>query len=187
MSDTMTWFYEFNGTQVGPVTAAVIQQKYREGVIRETTLCWQPAFGTTWRPFRDTALAQGFAPIGQPPPFPRSTPGTASTSNVSEAWAWVIILVPLASTIGPIFLQKYTPNAEQICGIAAFVCTIQACRADKKQVINAGYMNAPSAWWSLFPPVFLWKRGTLVGNRQHFWAYIIFAILSIAISIATNE
>jgi hypothetical protein len=186
MSDTMIWFYEFNGSHVGQVTAAVVQQKFREGVIREMTLCWQPAFGTTWRPFRDTALAQGFAPVGQPPPLAQSTPRTASTSNVSAEWAWVIILAPLAATIAQIFLQKYTPNAEQICDIAAFVLTIQGCRADKKQLINAGYVNAPSAWWCLFPPVFLWKRGTLVGNRRHFWAYILFIILSIPISIATN-
>jgi len=161
MPDDVIWFYEQNGSHVGPVPARVVKQKCREGAIAATTLCWQPAFGSTWRPVRSTEFAADLPKVAQPPPLPEppparpaapvSAPQRPAGVDIVKASpnAWGIALAPLAVTIFAALIARSAPKSGAVLDAASFGITIHFCRADKKQLLEAGYYNAPSAWWSL--------------------------------------
>lgn len=197
MASDVIWFYEQNGSHIGPVAADVIRQKCIEGVITGMTLCWQPAFGSDWRPVQSTEFAS-YLPKGmEPPPLPNRS-GAASTpppvppplpnqggftqsprvapSSVPPSaavpqmpYAWMIAVTPLFMTIAGIVMESFTEGAATITNAGDIGMTIAFCRMDVKQLRAAGYTNPPSAWWALISPIYLWKRGTLTGDRRPFW------------------
>lgn len=199
MPDDVIWFYEQNGSHVGPVAARVVKQKCREGAISATTLCWQPAFGSTWRPVQSTEFAADLPKAAPPPPLPEpvaarpaaAVPPTQGTAAVVGQNAmptpWMIALAPIIFAVAGIFLGKSMPNAESITNFGYVGATIAFCRMDVKQLLEAGYSNPPSAWWSLFAPVYLWQRGTLVGERVHFWVMMASYAVIIVILIASDS
>ena len=100
---------------------------------------------------------------------------------------WMIALAPLFMTIAAMVLENSIHDAETMANIGSFGATIAFCQIDVKQLRAAGYSNPPSAWWCLFSPVYLWKRGTLTGDRRPFWVLIGSFVVMFVIIIAAAD
>jgi hypothetical protein len=53
------WFYALNNQSIGPVAPQVLRSLLAAGTISGDTLVWTGAFGSTWKPLRDTELMAG--------------------------------------------------------------------------------------------------------------------------------
>src|SRR4051812_9161367 len=70
----MSWFYEFNGEQKGPVTESELDQLIAQGTVLPTTLVWREGLAS-WAP-----LAEARPP---PPPAVPAMPGAGTTRCAS--------------------------------------------------------------------------------------------------------
>lgn len=70
--------------------------------------------------------------------------------------------------------------------IAGLIFYIYAVFADTKQ-INAIYKKAPSKWWLIIMPVYLWKRANILKQpKTIFWGFIGVFLASILMSIIVS-
>lgn len=79
-------------------------------------------------------------------------------AGVNNIWMYVAII-----GIGFINMFPETILPEVMALIPAMALTILAVVMDRKQLTEAG-LEAPSAWWVLFMPVYWWKRTKYVGS-----------------------
>jgi len=77
MSDEAIWFFEVSGQRQGPVTGAVLQERFRSGQIAGGNLVWREGLAG-WIPFSESELAAaassppGLLVKAGPPPVPKS-------------------------------------------------------------------------------------------------------------------
>lgn len=67
--------------------------------------------------------------------------------------------------------------------VVGFCLTVVVLAADIKVIENHEY-KAPSFWWILITPVYIWKRdnATKKANHKLFWAYLLTILLSFLVA-----
>lgn len=153
------WYYVQQGNRVGPVSQQDIERLVREGKITADTSVWSGE--GDWRPAREEqALAQLFRlPPSTPPPPP------LAGKDIDNRLAWGIVAVPLVGMV----LEAITGSALTWLYLAA---NIALCILDERRLKAAGH-EAPSSWWCILVPVYLWKRaGLLKQSKKIFWCWI---------------
>jgi GYF domain 2 len=66
--DALGWFYTTEDGYAGPVGIEELRNLLSNGRVTQNTLVWNETFGESWRPIRDTEIAQRKSP----PPIPPS-------------------------------------------------------------------------------------------------------------------
>src|SRR3954471_12594585 len=74
----MSWFYEFNGEQKGPVTESELDQLIAQGTVLPTTLVWREGLAS-WTP-----LAQARPSVPPPVPGTSSVGGTPTATGTTQ-------------------------------------------------------------------------------------------------------
>lgn len=146
-ADPAIWYYEREGTRVGPVTRAVLDHNRAAGLIGPDTRVSEA--GGPWRPASSIDPSEGTARALVPPPLPPD-----------DRLAWAIVAVPLVGIIIQMLFGREL-------GFLYLVANVLLCLWDRRRLEEAGY-RTPSGWWALLIPVYLWKRSTTLGQKQIF-------------------
>jgi hypothetical protein len=87
--------------------------------------------------------------------------------SVKNLYAWLIAILPFVVSFPPEEYDNYVMVISFVVGIGLLV-------ADRMNLTEAGY-EPPSFLWGFFiPPVYLWKRATVLGsNRLLFIVWIV--------------
>ncbi|GMI37683.1 hypothetical protein TrCOL_g8551 [Triparma columacea] len=114
------WFYgDDNEEQQGPITLAVLREKYASGEIRGDTLLWNEDMDT-WEEL--DSLQELVKKLSQPPPPPKRIPSiappSAPTVDSDPADSWVVVSPQSQGKKSPVVSQKkqhepiYTDDGE---------------------------------------------------------------------------
>lgn len=161
-SDTALWYYEREGTRIGPVTRAVLDYNRKAGMIGPNTRVSEA--GGPWRPASSLDPAEGAASPVTPPPLPPD-----------DRFAWGIVAVPFVGIILELLFGREL-------GLLYLVANILLCLYDRRRLGEAGY-TIPSGWWALLVPIYLWKRSSLLGQKQIFAAaWLVAFVASLVLS-----
>lgn len=106
---------------------------------------------------------------------------TPSTSrSIDNRLAWGIVAVPLVGMV----LEAITGSALPWAYLAA---NIALCVLDERRLKATG-REAPSSWWCLLIPVYLWKRARLLKqSKKIFWCWVAAFALSLMIGGGGQE
>jgi GYF domain 2 len=180
---TKPWFYMAKGRRIGPVTEDALLNLRQEGVIDDDTLVWSPedqADHPDWRPYSTT----GIKPPPSPPSAGPAAPPPAPLSAISNLYAWLIILVPLALAaidLAGLAVTGDTPSTA-ITFIIGSVLYIGLSSLDTRTIDKSGHVSRAqrlSAWWIVLIPVYLWRRGSLLKKgHAHVWLWLVVAVIS---------
>lgn len=168
------WHYALKGTRIGPITLEELEGLIAAGTIEKDTPVWSGQ--GDWQPAKlSKTLSHLFAPEINP-----LEPPPLAGQYVDSRFVWLIVLVPIVASV-----------TERLVGqtliILYVVLNILTCSLDEKRLKAAGH-PAPSVWWSLLVPGYLWKRAALLKVRQiHFAAWIATFVLSIVIGMSGNK
>ena len=147
----------------------------------------------------DWIAAQRRAEAHQTPPHdaharnseakPEAPTQTSSTAPAQEAsprsrtmnheWAWTASLVPVIA----LFAESVLPPVESYwlytyLSIGAYMIF---CSLDERHLKQAG-LDAPSAFWMLLVPVYLWRRDSLFGKfRPRFWLWCVALVTAVVL------
>lgn len=96
----------------------------------------------------------------------------------------IYAFVPSILIIASMFEESNMASlATPIIALASLIYYIYAVFADTKQ-INATSRQAPSRWWLIIMPVYLWKRANVLNQpKSAFWSFIGLAFAAIIASI----
>lgn len=99
--------------------------------------------------------------------------------KANNKYIWALIIGGVAFMLIPTGISDELNKAERAL---SFIFGITMICLDAAEVRKAGF-TAPSRWWALLPPVYIWKRGnrTKEGSTL-FWAYIGSLVLCVAIA-----
>jgi len=110
---------------------------------------------------------------------PENTPNsvsrrTAPLTTGHKSLLWIAVLIPLWGEI-PIRLLAQSDTAY---AWLFFLLNVIFFSIDEKWLKKSGY-EPPTSWWILLIPVYLWKRGTVVGDgRGYFIVWWVAFVLS---------
>lgn len=146
------WFYNLEGKRAGPVSKGILQSMFEAGSISEDTLIWNGASGHEWTKYADYFKHEDKS---EPPPLP--------TSAVSDRWAWIAALTPVALTALDLWLIAATGSGLGFSSFALISSIIYlTCLAlDSRLLAAAGYgkrMRGAGAWILLTPAAYLFVR-----------------------------
>lgn len=149
MSDA-SWYYALNGSRQGPFTLDQMKAFVASSAIHLETKVW--AGVGDWVMVKDTELADSIQRPAGPPPL--------AATEVDNRFVWGLVGVQLVGGLIEFF-------ASSSIWWAFLIFNIGLCVADEKRLKAAGH-SAPTTWWVLLLPVYLWKRATLrrVGAKQ---------------------
>ena len=86
--DALKWFYEKNGSRVGPVSGDTMSKLVNDKAIDRYTLVWNSSVGSKWVPLNQTTLAAQVNPqLSSEPP---ALPATA----ISQVWGYALATFP---------------------------------------------------------------------------------------------
>jgi hypothetical protein len=174
-----SWHYQDGDKPAGPVSAAVIREKIREGHIRRGTLLWKEG-SPDWVSAEQTEFAQD-AGSALNNPYASSTSGSMyepalqrSSKPVSAAPAWAIALAPLA--LIPLIFLPFT-------GFVSFAVYVSLSIWDRNQIKESGREPSMAFLWTILlggfgAPIYLFLRAARI-DRQ--WAYAIVSIVTLLI------
>jgi hypothetical protein len=174
-----SWHYQDGDKPAGPVSAAVIREKIREGHIRRGTLLWKEG-SPDWVSAEQTEFAQD-ADSALNNPYASSTSGSMyepalqrSLKPVSAAPAWAIALAPLA--LIPLIFLPFT-------GFVSFAVYVSLSIWDRNQIKESGREPSMAFLWTILlggfgAPIYLFLRAARI-DRQ--WAYAIVSIVTLLI------
>jgi len=113
--------------------------------------------------------------------------GLLRGASVAGALAWLIVAIPVAGAIIELVTGSELP-AKGYWFLNAGLCAL-----DAKLLRDSGH-EAPSAWWAALIPVYLYKRATLLAQKQiHFWAWVgsfaasVLVVVAVAISTERTD
>jgi len=155
MSDVQ-WFYEAAGTRLGPVSDEEMKRLVRSNTVGYGTAVWRQGFAD-WVLCEQSELKEQL--VATPPPLKKEA--------LLDVWLWLVALTPL-------HVLFYGPRVPSPGLMITFMLTIAFCALDIRQVRKAGY-KAPSIWWSLLYPVYLFRRARAVKAEQ--WPFITWLVL----------
>ena len=99
--------------------------------------------------------------------------------KANNKYIWALIIGGVAFMLIPTGISDVLNNAMRAL---SFVFGITMICLDAAEVRKAGF-TAPSRWWALLPPVYIWKRGNQTGQgRSLFWSYIGSLVTCIAVA-----
>ncbi len=169
MSDA-SWYYALNGSRQGPFTIDQMKEFVASSAIHLETKVW--AGVGEWVSLKETELAESFCRPSGPPPL--------AATEVDNRFVWGLVGVQL---IGGLI--------EFVSGVsiwwAFLILNIGLCVADEKRLKAAGHA-APTTWWVLLLPVYLWKRASLLGqNKNYFYGWLAAFAVSVLLAVAGGE
>lgn len=165
------WYYASQGNRIGPISREEIEALIQAGTISADTQVWNGQ--GEWRSARASEqLAHLFQlPSLEPPPL--------AAQHVDNRFAWLIVLVPIIGSIMGLLVGKTS-------FWIFFGLNTLACIFDEKRLKAAGH-TAPGLGWALFVPAYLWKRSSLIDQRQiHSVLWVIAFVVSLAIGSASG-
>lgn len=164
---TNNWYYVAKGERVGPISLQELRDLVTKEKINEETKVWNGE--GDWKSAKETELADMFKrPAGVPPPL--------SGTDVDNKFVWFVVAVPI---IGLIIEYMIGRDLAWIY----WIINIVLCVLDERKLKSAGH-KAPTTWWAIIIPVYLWKRaGLLKQTKNYFWGWIASFIIAILISI----
>lgn len=137
------WFYEENGSRVGPVTEEAIKDLLQGRRIGHGTLVWRSGL-PEWVAVEASELNEEL--VATPPPLDKK--------HISGLWVWLLACSPL--------LWLYVPERSELgASLVIGVLGIFLCALDIRKIRRAGY-KAPSIWWSLFIPGYFFVRSQVL-------------------------
>lgn len=90
--------------------------------------------------------------------------------------AWALAALPLASAVllAALVLLDVADDMRALSAVT-LIASAAFVLADRQRLQRSGVAagGMPSAWWSLVPPVYLWRRARALGRpRAPFWAWL---------------
>jgi len=127
-------------------------------------------------------------------------PAAAQAPAGRDGMAWALAALPLATAalLAALVLLDIADSMRALTALTLFA-TATFVLADRQRLRRFGVAagGMPSAWWSLVPPVYLWRRAAaLGGSKAPFWAWfastaaasaVRVAVLAMIVSQATEE
>jgi len=127
-------------------------------------------------------------------------PAAAQAPAGRDGMAWAIAILPLASAVllAALVLLDVADGMRSLSALT-LLASVAFVLADGQRLRRSGVAagGTPSAWWSLLPPVYLWRRAAaLGGSKAPFWAWfgstaaasaVRVAVLAMIVSQATEE
>ncbi|HEX7815777.1 DUF4339 domain-containing protein [Dyella sp.] len=172
------WHYQNGNLPAGPVSAAEIRQKIRDGYIRRETLLWKEgmaewaaASDTEFGPDTETALHNPFAVTAASTQPEQDV--ILPVTPVSAAPAWTMALIPLI--LIPLAYVNFN-----FVGLALYIST---SIWDRNQIKASGRKPSMAFLWPILlgglgAPIYLFLRANRT-DRQ--WAYAIVSIVTIIV------
>lgn len=163
------WYYVHQGNRIGPVSRQELERLIAEGQITADTQLGSGA--EDWRPARKEPSLSHL--------FPSAAAAQGEPGDLNRL-AWAIVAVPLAGAV-----------LERTIGIGGLwfyaLAYIALCVWDERRLKAAG-RPAPSCWWSLLVPVYLWKRaGALTQGKSYFWGWVAAFALALLVSAGGHQ
>lgn len=152
------WFYEAGGTRVGPVSDEEMKNLVRANTVGFGTAVWRQGFAD-WVRCEQSELKEQMT--ATPPPLKKEA--------LSDVWLWLLTLVPLQAIVAEPILY-IQPRLLSLLMASILFTSIIFCALDIREVRRAGY-KAPSIWWLVFTPIYLFKRSRAVKAEQ--WPFIV--------------
>lgn len=173
--ETSNWYYAEKGEKLGPFDLEELKNLVTKGKISKDTKVWG-GMGD-WMPAYQTALSGMFsAPSDTPPPL--------AGTDVYNLYVWLVVAIPIVGAILELLLFDVLGAASALLYL---VPNVVLCVLDERKLKAAGH-QAPSSWWCLIIPVYLWKRATLLKHKKHyFWGWVAAMVISIFITIGGSE
>jgi hypothetical protein len=115
-------------------------------------------------------------------------PAAAQAPAGRDGMAWALAALPLATAalLAALVLLDIADDMRALTALTLFV-TAAFVLADRQRLRRFGVAagGMPSAWWSLLPPVYLWRRAAaLGGSRAPFWAWFASTAAASAVRVA---
>ena len=177
------WFYEADGARRGPHFADELLSFANAGDLDANTLCWNDAFGPTWKRFADTGLREPTSSNPSPPPLP----GAA----VKDSYVWLYAMVPLEVGLLDLFdSNSANPTPMWFAIVACIAAYYVLAVADTRRLRRSG--NLPEgkgipAGWVFIAPVYLWKRASLLKKpKTTFWFMLGTLVVSYGMTYAAE-
>ena len=133
------WFYDDGGSRVGPVTESDIKGLLKVSKIGHGTLVWRTGM-TDWIKVESSEL--NIELLHTPPPLRKD--------RVSDLWVWLLAVSPIA-------WLAFNPSVLSTGSVTIWLLTVVLCTLDIGKLRQAGH-QAPTIWWSLFVPGYLYFR-----------------------------
>lgn len=172
--DGAIWYYERNGTRVGPLTRTAVEDLFHKAEIDGDTLVWEPNLGSTWRRLSD--LNEFRKQEATPPPLP--------ATHVNNSIAWFLALVPLIGyAVEHVVSDAGVRFTDSKLFLGYWIANIVLCSIDLGKIKAAGRSGRTLQTWAvLLVPVYLYKRARFLNQPLHyFWVWIAAFVLSTAI------
>lgn len=172
--ETMNWYYANSGKQIGPVSFDEIAALVSKGSVKPDTKVWSGQ--GDWQAAENTALSSLFAQQQAD----SNTPPPLAGTDVDNRYIWAVVAVPIIGCLIEIMV-----GTELIW--LYILANIAFCSLDERRLKAAGHQS-PTSWMIFIVPVYLWKRASLLKQKNYyFWGWIAAFILSIGISVGANE
>lgn len=175
VEDTGNWYYAEKGEKVGPLNLGELKNLIEIGKVEKETTVWDGE--GDWKPAYKTALSEFLkGPANVPPPL--------AGADVYNGYVWTVAAIPVIGSILELMLIGILGGAATFLYL---IPNVVLCILDEKKLKGAGH-KAPSSWWCLLIPVYLWKRATFLKQRKnYFWGWGAAFVISIFISTIGNE
>lgn len=121
------------------------------------------------------------------------TDGTALPAAVEapagrDGMAWALAALPLASAalLAILVLLDVADDMRALSALT-LLASVAFVLADRQRLRRSGLAagGMPSIWWSLVPPVYLWRRAAaLGGSKAPFWAWFASMAAASAVRVA---
>jgi len=98
-------------------------------------------------------------------------PDTIGNRAYVDDWpAGVLVALPLILAPVNYLIESLSLSSNSLETVVAIGAFVSLRNADKRSILAAGYSRAPSAWWVLLFPGYLWQRASILGDsKRHFW------------------
>ena len=102
--------------------------------------------------------------------------------------AWALAILPLASAVllAALVLLEVADGMRALTALT-LLASIAFVLADGQRLRRSGVAagGIPSAWWSLLPPIYLWRRAAALGrSKAPFWAWFASTAAASAVRVA---
>ncbi|SUH59101.1 Uncharacterised protein [Salmonella enterica subsp. enterica serovar Hartford] len=84
---------------------------------------------------------------------------TLEKKSVKNLYAWLIAILPFVVSFPPAEYDNYVMVISFVIGLGLLV-------ADRINLTESGYEPPSFLWGLLLPPVYLWKRATVLGSNR---------------------
>lgn len=181
-----TWHYEKDGSRIGPVPDAEIQNLIRQRALSADTLVWKPGL-TAWHALRDTELAAHLDTSSVPPALP--------AARISNVVVWLLAFAPLIGLMLEAMIGGALAPDDDLAGLAGQIAVktgqywwvtvllnIGLSVLDERRLKRAGIDTSRFGRLVFIVPVYLWQRAKALGQTpSYFWTWMgLFALTLLA-------